>query len=332
MSVEVQSSTTPAFKDRSNGLFIYGIAQVALGCLAALMFPSRCWLPALCFLAICGVAEAQVIGPHAELKLVGDGFTFTEGPTTDEAGDVYFTDQPNDRIVRYDFATAETTTWLEPSGRSNGLYFVAPDRIIACADASNELWSIDLKTKQHQVLASGIDGRRFGGPNDCWVDRDGSIYFTDPLYKRPYWSQEFASDHPRGVYRLSPSGELSQVIDDLVQPNGIIGDAEKRSLFVADINARRTYKYRLTEDGSLADKTLFCESGSDGMTIDQQGNLYLTGGKGVTVFDSGGKVIETINVPRRWTANVTFAGPENRHLFITAGDAVFVIETNATGL
>jgi gluconolactonase len=101
---------------------------------------------------------------------------------------------------------------------------------------------------------------------------------------------------------------------------------------VADIDAKKTYRYKIAEDGSLAEKTLFCESGSDGMTLDSQGNVYLTGNKGVTVYNEHGDLIQTISVPRGWTANVTFAGPERRHLFITAGDAVFVIETNTTGI
>ena len=283
--------------------------------------------------ALPSLFAADVTAPGAELKLVAEGYSFTEGPTADEAGNVYFTDQPNDRIVRYDFATGKATTWMQPCGRSNGLFFVKPDRIIACADANNELWSIDIKTKQHKLLVDGFEGRRLGGPNDCWVDGDGAIYFTDPLYKRPYWTKEqtFPDNHPRGVYRLSASGELTQVADDLVQPNGIIGDAEKRMLFVADINAKRTYRYQIADDGSLAEKQLFCASGSDGMTLDRQGNLYLTGNKGVTVYDPAGKLIQTISVPRGWTANVTFAGPERRHLFITAGNAVFVIETTIAG-
>jgi gluconolactonase len=182
------------------------------------------------------------------------------------------------------------------------------------------------------VLAKDFQGRRFGGPNDCWVDQDGSIYVTDPLYKRPYWTQTFPNDHPRGVYRLGADGNLTQVADDLVQPNGIVGDSSKRILYVADINARRTYRYRIAADGSLVDKQLFCESGSDGMTIDERGNLYLTGNRGVTVYGSDGTQIQVIPVPRGWTANVTFAGPQRQHLFITAGDAVFVIETTARGL
>lgn len=293
-------------------------------------FANLCWV--VTFALLGSPAPAQILAPGAELKLVADGYQFTEGPTSDEAGNVYFTDQPNDRIVHFDFATGKATTWLEPCGRSNGLFFIPGNRLIACADANNELWSIDTRSKQHQVLAKGFADRRFGGPNDCWVDANGSIYFTDPLYKRPYWSQTFSDDHPRGVYRLDASGKLSQVIDDLVQPNGIVGDASKRILFVADINARRTYRYRIASDGTLTDKQLFCESGSDGMTIDRLGNLYLTGNRGVTVFDEDGNQVQTIRVPRGWTANVTFAGPEKKHLFITAGDAVFVIETTAGGL
>ncbi len=276
--------------------------------------------------------HGQITAPDAELKRVADGYKFTEGPTADEVGNVYFTDQPNDQIVHYDFSTGQATTWMQPCGRSNGLFFASPSSLIACADANNELWKIDIKSKNHELLAKGFGGRPFGGPNDCWVDGDGAVYFTDPLYKRPYWTQTFSDDHPRGVYRLAPDGKLTQVIEDLMQPNGIVGDREQRSLLVADIKAGKTYRYKIAEDGSLQDKSLFCESGSDGMTIDDQGNVYLTGNKGVTVFDSKGDKIQTISVPRGWTANVTFAGPERRHLFITAGDAVFVIETTVHGI
>lgn len=276
--------------------------------------------------------QQQVTAPNAELKLVGDGFKFTEGPTADSDGNVLFTDQPNDQIVHFDFATGKTSTWLKPCGRSNGLYFVAPDRLIACADEKNELWMINVETKKRSVLQRDVDGRRFGGPNDCWVDSNGSIYFTDPLYNRPYWAKKLPKDHPRGVYRVSHRGTLTQVADDLRQPNGIIGSVKDRLLYISDINAGKTYRYRIEATGQLSDKQLFCESGSDGMTMDEKGNVYLTNGKGVTVFDPDGKLIQTIPVPRGWTANVTFAGPDNRHLFITAGDAVFVIETKVKGV
>ena len=277
------------------------------------------------------IARAQIVNPEAELVLISDQFKFTEGPTPDEQGNVLFTDQPNDQIVRYDFKTNAVSTWMKPAGRSNGLFYVNESRLIACADNQNELWEINPTSKEKRVLAKTYQGRNFGGPNDCWVDRDGTVYFTDPLYKRPYWTQNIPDDHPRGVYRVTGNGQVSQVASDLIQPNGIIGDATKRILYVADINAGKTYRYRIAEDGTLKDKTLFCESGSDGMTIDRKGNVYLTG-RGVTVFNPQGEKIANIAVPRGWTANVTFAGPDRRHLFITAGDSVFVIETEMQGL
>lgn len=265
------------------------------------------------------------------LQLVGDKYSFTEGPTADASGNVYFTDQPNDRIVRYDFATGKLVDWLKPCGRANGLFFVAPNTMIACADANNELWQIDIRDQKHRVLAAGTGGQRFSGPNDCWVDRDGAIYFTDPLYKRPYWTQVIPTDNPRGVYRVSPEGKVSKVVGDLKQPNGIIGDAQNRQLYVADIGDGKTYRYRIDESGQLTDRTLFCSMGSDGMTIDEQRNLYLTG-QGVTIFNRDGERLENIAVPRRWTANVTFAGPQRKDLFITAKDSVFVIKMNVAGL
>jgi gluconolactonase len=274
----------------------------------------------------------SVVQSGATLKLVGDTYKFTEGPIADDDGNVYFTDQPNDRIVRYDAATGELSDWMSPCGRSNGLDFVAPGKLIACADANNELWSINLEDQSHTVLVGGFDGRRFGGPNDCWVDADGSIYFTDPLYKRPYWKHEIPADNPRGVYRLSEDGTLTQVANDLVQPNGIIGDAENRQLWIADIGDKKTYRYDIAEDGSLTNRKLFCEMGSDGMTLDQERNLYLTGGDGVTVFDPDGNQLETIAVPKRWTANVTFGGKGHRELFITAQDSVFTIPMRVSGL
>lgn len=289
------------------------------------------WFVALLPSTIRAQSDPKVTAPDAELKLVAEGYSFTEGPTADEAGNVFFTDQPNNRIIRFDFDSGQVETWMEPSGRSNGLFFVHPQKMIACADENNELWVIHPESKQHKVIVGQFEGRRFGGPNDCWVDRDGTIYFTDPLYKRPYWKHTISSDHPRGVYRVTTSGEVIQELSDLRQPNGIIGDSQQRLLWVADIGAKRTYRFKITEDGSLSDQQLFCESGSDGMTLDNRGNVYLTGNQGVTVFDPQGKLIQTIAVPRRWTANVTFAGPNNQHLFITAGDAVFTIEMKVKG-
>jgi gluconolactonase len=134
------------------------------------------------------------------------------------------------------------------------------------------------------------------------------------------------------VYIL-PAGstEPRAILTDFEQPNGIIGSLDGKTLYVADIGAGRTYAYDIREDGLPVNKRLFCELGSDGMTVDNKGNVYLTG-KGVTVFDRDGNRIEHIAVPQDWTANVTFGGAGHDLLFITASTAIYGIRTRVKGV
>ncbi|MCP4641230.1 MAG: SMP-30/gluconolactonase/LRE family protein, partial [bacterium] len=133
----------------------------------------------------------------------------------------------------------------------------------------------------------------------------------------------------QAVYYLTPDGKtLTRVADDLEQPNGIIGTPDGKTLYVTDIRAGKTYSYAIQKDGTLTDKTLFCEKGSDGMTIDSEGNLYLTG-KGVLVFDKSGEQIEHIAIDERWTANVCFGGPDRDWLFITASKGLYRVRMRA---
>ena len=275
-------------------------------------------------------ASATVTAAGAELKLVNADYKFTEGPAVDAQGNVYFTDQPNDRILRWS-TDGKMETWMQPCGRSNGLFFDRDGNLIACADNKNELWKIK-PDKSHEILASNFEGKLFNGPNDVWVAGDGSLYFTDPFYKRPYWERTEDKQMPQRVYRLKPTDKsLSIAAADFQQPNGIVGDAEKKLLYVADIGAKKTYRFKINDDGSLSDRHLFCEMGSDGMTLDSQGNLYLTG-KGVIVFNPEGKQIQTIEVPENWTANVCFGGADRKTLFITASDSVYTMAMKVAGL
>ena len=119
--------------------------------------------------------------------------------------------------------------------------------------------------------------------------------------------------------------------DDLEQPNGVIGTPDGKSLYVADIRAKKTYRYKINDDGTLSDKTLFCEMGSDGMTIDNEGNVYLTG-RGVTVFNPNGEKIDHIDVPEGWTANVCFGGKGMHTLFITASTGLYGVRARVKGV
>ncbi|MBE7174974.1 MAG: SMP-30/gluconolactonase/LRE family protein [Mucilaginibacter polytrichastri] len=272
----------------------------------------------------------HIIARNARLTQISNQFRFTEGPATDNAGNVYFTDQPNNRIWKYSVGDS-LSLFMEPSGRANGMFFDRNGRLIACADENNELWAISLKSKTYTVLVSGFEGKKLNGPNDVWASPAGHLYFTDPYYQRDYWTRKESELDGHKVYILKIGAKKPVIADDqLVKPNGIIGSADGKNLFVADIDDNKTYKYDIAADGSLTNRRLFCGQGSDGMTIDTKGNIYLTG-KGVTVYDAGGKKIAHIPVDEEWTGNVCFAGKNRDLLFITASKSVYTLQMNVRG-
>ncbi len=238
-----------------------------------------------------------IVAKNAELVKVQDGFEFTEGPAVNRFGDVFFTDQPNNRIHKWNALSNEVSVFKEDAGRSNGMYFLLDGTLVAAADNKNEIWAFDTEGNQ-SVWITAFKGKKLNGPNDLWVRPKGGIYFTDPLYVRSYWE---------------------------------VGTPDGKFLYVSDIGAKKTYKYEMREDGYLINKTLFCEMGSDGMTIDDRGNVYLTG-DGVTVFNRSGEQIAHIPVPAKWTANVVFGSLDRKTLFITAMDAVYTLQMKNRGV
>ncbi len=277
------------------------------------------------------VDEKSIVADGATVKLLGDGYKFTEGPAADKDGNVYFTDQPNNKIIRWDAATGELSTFSDAAGRSNGLYFDNNGNLLACADMDNQLWSFGMDGKP-TVLVENFDGKLLNGPNDLWVDAKGGIYFTDPLYKRDYWERDPAMQQDgQHVYYLNPERTgVVRVADNLKQPNGIVGTPNGKKLYVADIGDKKTYVYDIEKDGTLSNRLLFTTMGSDGMTIDQKGNIYLTG-RGVTIFDKKGQQIGHIPIDEGWTANVTFGGKDRKTLFITAMDSVYGLQMKVSG-
>ena len=273
----------------------------------------------------------SLIASGAEVEKLAEGFLFTEGPAVDQQGNVYFTDQPNDRIMKWS-VDGELSVFLEKTGRANGLYFDKEGNLLACSDLENEIRSFDEKGEP-AVLLTAYNGKKLNGPNDLWVRPDGGIYLTDPLYVRNYWTRDpQMQQEGEYVYFLSPDRKtLLPVETEMEKPNGIIGTPDGKFLYVADIKAGKTYMYEIQPDGALANKKLFAEMGSDGMTIDSEGNMYLTG-NGVTVFNPKGEKIEHIPVEARWTANVCFGGKDMKTLFITASQYLYALRMNVTGV
>lgn len=287
----------------------------------------------------CGIASfaaaqaadtaSSVIAPGAKLERLAGEFQFAEGATCDASGNVFFTDQPNNRIMEWS-VDGKLSTFKQPAGRANGMCFDAKGNLLACADEKTELWSI-APDGALTVLLKDYEGKQLNGPNDVSPQPDGSLYFTDPFYGRPWWSYSERPQPTEQVYFLSADHKtLKRVTTDLVKPNGIVGSPDGKTLYVADIGASKTYSFDILPDGSLTNKMLRAEMGSDGMTIDTEGNLYLTG-RGVFIFDCGGQLIERIPVPEAWVGNICFGGKDHKTLFIAASKGLYSIRTKFKG-
>jgi gluconolactonase len=297
-------------------------------------------LSAVCFKANAGSIDS-IVAPGAHLTVAITGLAFAEGPANDGTGAVYFTDQPNNRILRWS-SDGTVTTFLSPCGRSNGLCFDSGGELWACADELNELWRID-PDGEHIVVANRYRGKLLNGPNDVWVRPDGGVYITDPYYPRKYWTRGPKELPTEGVYYIACKtervrrhwhmsyGPLQLVVADMSKPNGIIGTPDGKTLYVSDIGAGQTFVYDIQPDGQLTGKRLFCAMGSDGMTIDSAGDIYLTG-RGVTIFDSEGIEIGHLDIPQPWTGNICFGGLGAHTLFITASANVYTLEMAVHGV
>ncbi len=273
-----------------------------------------------------GAEKLSVVAPGAKIKKLCGDFEFTEGPAVDAKGNIYFSDIPNNRIHKWSL-DGKLSTFSENSGGSNGLFFDKKGNLLACEGGGRRLVSFNPKGEV-TVLADKYKNKRFNKLNDLWIDPRGGVYFTDPAYGRRREPLEQDGEH---VYYLSADRKkLIRVIDDMVKPNGLIGTGDGKLLYVADPGAKKTYEYSINADGTLSNKKLFAQEGSDGMTIDNEGNVYLTTSV-VAVYNKKGQRIETIEVPER-PANVTFGGKDKQTLFITARTSLYSIRTRVKGV
>lgn len=282
------------------------------------------WFSLTCLGACAAWAAEELVAPGAKVQKLAGGFAFTEGPACDAQGNVYFSDVRSERIHKWSL-DGKLSTFRENTGRANGLYFDRHGNLLACEGGNRRLTAIS-PDGNVTVLARGYNGKKLNSPNDLWIDPQGGVYFTDPRYG-PVDGLEQDGFH---VYYLPPDRKpLVRVLDDLVKPNGVVGTADGKLLYVADAGDSKTYVYRIPSDGSLTDRKLIAPVGSDGMTLDEKGNLYLTRGV-VHVYSPDGTNIATIEVPEA-PANVCFGGADRRTLFITARTGLYSIRMNVRG-
>jgi len=263
-------------------------------------------------------------------ELISKQFAFTEGASVDKKGNVFFTDQPNNKIWEYS-VDGKLSMWMDNTGRSNGMYFDKQGNLVTCADEHDQIWSIAPDQKV-TVLLTDYNGKLMNGPNDIWIDNKGGIYMTDPYYQRDYWTRKKSELDGQRVYYL-PKGSKQPILMDasLKQPNGIVGTPDGEFLFVADIGDNKLYKFSIEKDGTLSNRILFCNQGGDGITLDERGNLYIAG-NGVTIYNPQGQKIGHIDVPESWTANLCFGGKNKDVLFMTASKALYKLKMNVRGV
>lgn len=292
---------------------------------------------------------------HGKLDTIQTGFSFTEGPAVDKNGNVFFTDQPNDKIYKWDAATGSISTFLTGTGRANGMAFDNDGYLIACADMYGELRKI-APDGSYTVLVNNYNGKLLNGPNDVWINPvTGGMYITDPIFPRPYWdandprqqgwepthSEQSATGKGGYVYYLAPgSNTLVRVTTEDMGwesdswPNGIVGTPDGKKLYVNKWyydNMGGTWVFDINPDGTLSNMKKFIDMGGDGMSMDELGNIYISNGLGVTAFDPNGNKI--FNVPTNGATNNVFAGKNNKLLFITgAVDRVTSLKMNVKGV
>lgn len=277
------------------------------------------------------------IGMIGNVGKIAGGFKFTEGPAFDGSQYLYFTDVQANRIYRWDAASKTPTApevFLDPAGTCNGLMLDGEGRLIACS-MDGELLSIDTSTKQKTTLVGQNDGKRFNACNDLVIDKTGGVYFTDPRFKAPDpWPQG-----KEGVYYRSANGETKRIAEDFDAPNGIILSPDESRLYVIPSMDSKMIVFDVISPGVIENRRTFCElsqvagqsnKGGDGLTIDTQGNLYITSALGLQVFAPDGNQLGTIALPEQ-PANVTFGGTDNSTLYATARTSLYAIPTGAKG-
>ncbi|MBL7750706.1 MAG: SMP-30/gluconolactonase/LRE family protein [Chitinophagaceae bacterium] len=298
----------------------------------------------------------DLIEPGAQVVTLGEGYSFTEGPAVDKWGNVFFTDQPNDKIYKWNAQTGQITNFLTGTGRSNGMAFDKHGNLIACADMHGEIWKIR-PNGTHTVLVNNYRGKLLNGPNDVWINpKTGGMYITDPIFPRGYWdendprkqgwppthSEQAATGKGGHVYYLAPgSHSLVRVTNEAMGwdadswPNGVVGTPDGKKLYVnkwEGDNMGGTWVFDIKPNGRLANMRKFIEMGGDGMSMDEKGNIYISNGLGVNIFSPQGVQITTISTGSGATNNV-FAGRNEKTLFITGPvDKVSSIKMKVKGV
>lgn len=287
----------------------------------------------------------KLIVGWAKMEELFRGCRWAEGPVWfSDMGCLLWSDIPNQRMLRWseDLRGGGTTTvYRQPSNFANGHTRDRMGRLVSCEHGTRRITRTEIDGTI-TVLADSFEDKRLNSPNDVIVSSDGAVWFSDPSYGilSDYEGYAAPEEQPvRGVYRLSPDGELARVADGFLQPNGLCLSPDERTLYVADSGASHDQgapRHILAFDvagGRLSNRRVFAKIDKglpDGIRVDVQGNLWSSAADGVHCFAPDGTRLGKILVPQV-VANLTFGGPKRNRLFITATESLYAVYLAVSG-
>ncbi|MGC3966646.1 MAG: SMP-30/gluconolactonase/LRE family protein [Pirellulales bacterium] len=281
-------------------------------------------------------AEQQPIpglGPVGPVVKLHGGFQFTEGPSADRNGNIYFSDIPAEKIYKID-PTGKLSVFREKSNNVNGTMVNAAGELVGC-EMQGQVTVMGAEGKVVRTIADKYEGKRFNAPNDLVIDAGGGVYFTDPHFRAP-------TPLPQGVtavYYATADGKVTRLVDDLKAPNGVILSPDEKTLYVIPSGQAEMMAYEVLSPGKLGPGRVFCTlkqpegqsgRGGDGLTVDKNGNLYITSALGLQVFDPAGKALGIISLPEQ-PANCTFGIADPRTIYVTARTSLYAIPMEIAG-
>lgn len=279
----------------------------------------------------------DIVAPGEQAVILGTGYGFSEGPACDGDGNIYFSDGKKDTIHYYPASApleGEVSVFVDDSLDANGMMFNQQGELVSVEGAAYHIVAFNVETKEKRVLASEIEGVHFNEPNDLTIDALGGFYFTDPNYRHRGQETVMKED----VYYVAASGDVTRVSTICVKPNGIILTPDNKTLYLADNRERKIYRYDVEGPGRITNETLWIPdlgAGPDGMTLDLDGNLYVTcGGAGVKIYSPDAELIGVLDSEYgvNYASNVCFGGPNFDTLYITANDKFLGIATKVNGV
>lgn len=281
----------------------------------------------------------EIVLTSSKLEKIATGFMFTEGPVWDSKNKcLYFSDIPGNKMRRWS-ENKGIEIVRDPSGKSNGLTFDKQGRLLACEHANRRVSRTE-KDGKIITIADKYDGKKLNSPNDVVVKSDGSIYFSDPPYGL---TAEFGvlgvQELPfQGVYRISPDGRTMNLLaDDFEKPNGLAFSPDEKLLYIDDTDRVHVRVFDVKPDGTITNGRLFAdlkgdEPGNvDGMKVDFQGNVYVTGPGGISIFDPEGRKLGRIDMPEV-AANLAWGDDDWKTLYITASTSLYRIKLGIKGI